>query len=804
MLRTPVQRGDTFLDGESCDPCVLLDRIARATEQAWPELGPAPPLPQVSLKANHLVRAETYYRGAGTSRDVAGKILPGAIGSVELQFVEPLGTAWATRMLLAGLCGIGKSTAMGQGRFHVEGARVHEHWPPRAAKTLCERMADETHLTAARESLRSAGPTPGADAITRDEFLESLTYRWPMLREALATGEHRAKPLRGLLLERPDGRIRALAIPTLEDRFLQRAAVEELSPALDELFEETSFAYRRGLSRRNAEHFVRRAYDEGFRHVLDADLRAFFDRVNWSLLRMRLCAYLGQDPAIELLMRWVEAPVEFGTRLIARKQGLPQGAVVSPLLANLYLDSFDEAIAAQGFRLARYADDFVVLCKSPQEVSRARSVVESELARLRLELAADKTSVTDFERGFEFLGYLFTHSVSLSRTPQPRNAVVLDTPEELATLRPLDPRAAETWLEEWLGAEVRELEVTHAPCFQTALAPNSPARRNVYVVQPGLRLSGSRRGLRVYDGETLLDEVAWSTISEVAVLGQRAMAPALFQQAMRHRVPISLYTRAGKPVGVVLPERVRSPSLTTRAHWHYCEDLQVRLRIARALVQAKIHNQRLLVRHQPGDNEAVRQRLALLSEQATRAEALQRLRGLEGAAAHAYFSAWSGWLPPELGFTTRSGRGAVDPVNAVLNLLYTQLFHRCWLACIANGLDPFLGILHEGRDRYAALAADLQEPFRFLCDRLALELFHRRRLTAQDFVRQQKPELLTRLTPEALKLVLGDWEQRLENTVRSAAGETRTYRGHIMAQAERLAQMVHGQRQELAPFQLKW
>lgn len=142
-------------------------------------------------------------------------------------------------------------------------------------------------------------------------------------------------------------------------------------------------------------------------------------------------------------------------------------------------------------------------------------------------------------------------------------------------------------------------------------------------------------------------------------------------------------------------------------------------------------------------------------------------------------------------------------MNALLNLLYTQLFHRCWMACIVSGLDPFLGVLHESTDRYAALAADIQEPFRFLCERQVLDLLHRRRLTRRDFVHQEKPEPLTRLTPDALRLVLGDWERRLETRVNATSG-TKSYRNHILAQAERMAALVRGERQDIGAFRLKW
>src|SRR5262249_2064257 len=140
VLRRPVQRRDTYLDEDSFDASSFFDRVARAASE-FPEVEDDP-WPAAKVVANRLARAETYYRGAnepGPRR--AGKILPGAIGTVRFELDEPLGLASAIRLLLGGLVGVGKSTSMGQGRFQVEGAPVHPRWPPPAAQTFCQRMA---------------------------------------------------------------------------------------------------------------------------------------------------------------------------------------------------------------------------------------------------------------------------------------------------------------------------------------------------------------------------------------------------------------------------------------------------------------------------------------------------------------------------------------------------------------------------------------------------------------------------------------------------------------------------------------
>jgi len=796
ILRTPVARKNTVFDDRSFDPVVFLGRVGESIGRAFPNLFPASPVPEVRLLANRMARTDASY---------PGKTIPGARGSIVMEIPCGLPHEWALALVVAGVIGVGKATNMGQGRFGVVGAAPVEGWPPRAARSIASRAGDPSNLALAREAVSRSGRTPGVDGIDHATFLDSLTYRMDILRERLETGEASAKPLRGIALRKADGRLRGLAVPTFEDRFLQRACFQELDPAVEQLLEDSNFAYRRGLSRRNAELSVRKAHDEGFKHVLDADIRSFFDFVDWQLLEVRLRALFGDDPIAGLLMAWVKAPVEFGGRLIHRTTGLPQGAVISPLLANVYLDVFDEAMAEQGFRLVRYADDFLVLCRSAEDVERARRTVDHELARLRLQLADEKTTITSFERGFRFLGFLFCRSLVFESPSGAARLLRADEWGEWPDAAEVDASQTTGWLETAIAGSPSGEGDVPAPeeRWRRPIVGAGGGRRPMYVIDPGVRLTGSHRGVRAYDGSVLRAEVAWQRISEIAILGGRQMSASLFQQALRHRVPVSLYSRSGEPVGLVLPDRVRTPGPLTRAHWHWHEAGETRMAVARSLVEAKIHNLRLLARRQRGDNADLLQYLERRSEDALRCESLERLRGIEGQAAHAWFARWPGWLEGAFPFPGRSGRGARDPINAVLNLLYSQLFRLCWMAAIAEGLDPYLGCLHEGRGRYAALAADLQEPFRFLCDRLGLRLAHTRQLSTDDFASHEKTRPVVRIRESGLRTILSAWEASLNVTVR-AGEETLTFRDHICAQARRFAQVVQLERAELKPFRLRW
>lgn len=801
--RTPVKKA--FMDDQLFELPPFWQRVQETITYWFPQLAPASAPGEMHLRHNQMARA--------VSRSTEKHYL-GACGSIVLELQQPLDLRWARALLLAGLIGTGRSTRMGQGRFSIVGAPLTEHWPPRPVETHCERAAEDANLELARIALQDSGPTPGVDGIERDAYVESLTYRKPVLQTRLALGDHRPSALRGLMVRKKSGGMRPLTIPTIEDRFLQRACMQVITPAIDELLEESSFAYRSGLSRRSAEYRVRRAYDDGFRFVLDADLKNFFDMVDFNLLEARLKAYLGaQDPVVGLLMAWVRAPVQFAGRTLHRTRGLPQGAVVSPMLANLYLDPFDEAVEALGHRLVRYADDFVVLCRSEEALAEARRAVEDQLERLQLSLSAEKTRHTTFDECFDFLGYMFCRATVLpaSRTQRaPRTGSLPPAPpdpdDEAALLTELQASDVGGWLATLRGTLEDELAKDDGDTsarFRSPITRTQPGRRPVYVISQGTRLTGSKHGLRVYEGERPIDEVAWGTISEIVVLGGRRVGPSVLQRAMRHQIPISFYSRTGQPLGVALPHRVRMPSPMTRTHWAHQERGLHTVAVASSLVEAKIHNLRLLMRYQPGELESAREAMHELGRSALRADSIPRIRGIEGQAAHLYFNHFTAWLPPAFHFLGRSGRGATDPVNALLNLLYTMLYRLCWMATLTEGLDPHLGILHQDSQRYAALAADMQEPFRFLCDRLVLELLRRRRIRPTDFQREQKDGPRVRLTPEALRLTLEAWEKRLDQQVK-AGGETRTYREHIYAQARRYGALVRGERATLDPFRLMW
>src|SRR5204863_2671706 len=248
------------------------------------------------------------------------------------------------------------------------------------------------------------GHTPGDYAGIEDLFAEQTAA-------ALRSGDYSPAPLLGFVAPKGKASVRPLAVPTVRDRVVQRAACALLGPSVETLLEDCSYAYRKGLSRAGAARAIERAYEDGYRYVLDADIESFFDAVEWERMFAKLEALFPFEPLVPLVEEWVKAPVIFEKSVIKRERGLPQGAPVSPLLANLFLDEFDEELLGRDYRLVRYGDDFVVLCRDLEAARRAREAARTALQHLGLTLHESKTAVRSLDEGLSYLGYLFCRSV---------------------------------------------------------------------------------------------------------------------------------------------------------------------------------------------------------------------------------------------------------------------------------------------------------------------------------------------------------------------------------------------------------
>ena len=250
----------------------------------------------------------------------------------------------------------------------------------------------------------------GVDKESIEEFEKNLNLNLKELHRLLKERRYNPRPVRQVLIPKPNSKdLRPLGIPTIRDRIVQQAVKRVIEPIFEAKFKEVSFGYR---ANRNAQKAIRKCREymkSGYQWVVDADIASFFDTVNHKLLMKALNEEIADGTLLNLIERFLKAGVMKERRWESTNEGVPQGGVISPLLANIYLHCFDEVMAGRGYRLVRYCDDFVIFTKFKRKGERALQVTREILeGKLMLKLHPEKTKIVHaYYDGFEFLGCLF-------------------------------------------------------------------------------------------------------------------------------------------------------------------------------------------------------------------------------------------------------------------------------------------------------------------------------------------------------------------------------------------------------------
>jgi len=268
-----------------------------------------------------------------------------------------------------------------------------------------ETILDRNNLVIAYERVKANNGAPGVDGMSVEAFLAHAKQHWPTIAEKLKTGCYKPGAIRGVSIPKPQGGERSLGIPNVQDRVIQQALSQVLSPLYEADFSQHSYGYRPGRSAHDAVEAARNYVLEGKTWVVDIDISAFFDEVNHDILMAKISGKVSDKRVLRLIGDYLRAPMQRNGQLEKRSRGTPQGGPLSPLLANIYLDALDQELEQRGLSFCRYADDMVILVSSERSGERILESLTAWIAkRLKLRVNVNKSGVGRPWDG-KFLGF---------------------------------------------------------------------------------------------------------------------------------------------------------------------------------------------------------------------------------------------------------------------------------------------------------------------------------------------------------------------------------------------------------------
>ena len=294
--------------------------------------------------------------------------------------------------------------------------------------SLIDKVWREDNLRAAFKDVAANKGSAGVDHVDVTAYAERLDAEIAKLAEELQTGTYRPQPLKRVYIDKPGSvEKRPLGIPTVRDRTVHGAVKQVVEPIFEAGFAANSYGFRPGRGCKDALREVQRLLDDGWTQVVDVDIKSFFDTIDHELLMKQIEVRLSDGRLLDLMRLFLKQGVLDGTDHWEPEEGTPQGGVISPLLANIYLNPLDWRLLEGGYQSVRYADDMVILCRTAAEADGALSLIRQWVEGARLTLHPEKTRIVDTtqpEAYFDFLGYRFKRTERQSRlirVPRPKS-----------------------------------------------------------------------------------------------------------------------------------------------------------------------------------------------------------------------------------------------------------------------------------------------------------------------------------------------------------------------------------------------
>jgi group II intron reverse transcriptase/maturase len=287
--------------------------------------------------------------------------------------------------------------------------------------SVIDKVYRRLNLHISYEKVKTHKGAGGIDGVSIEEFEKKLGENIEEIHRLLYEDKYTPSPVRRVYIPKPNGDRRPLGIPTIRDRVVQQALLNRMEKIFESKFKDCSYGFRPGRSTLEAISKVEEYLKAGNCWVVEIDIEKFFDTVNHELLIDFVNEEIADGRVLRLIRAFLKAGVMEEAQILKQERGTPQGGVISPILANIYLHMYDEMMMQGGYKIVRYADDVVILCQSREEAEEALRRTEDILeGKLGLKLNKEKTKVVHKKQSFEFLGYAFGSGYSDYKIPRKR------------------------------------------------------------------------------------------------------------------------------------------------------------------------------------------------------------------------------------------------------------------------------------------------------------------------------------------------------------------------------------------------
>ena len=546
--------------------------------------------------------------------------------------------------------------------------------------------------------------------LTGKEYAETLS-------KELTKGTYSPSPNTAFTIRKKDGSDRLIESLHAQDLIVHQYVFKTIAETFDRFFEEGSIGFRKGISRQKAVEMVQSALAEGYAYVVESDIEDFFPSVELDVLEHLLESSLPKEDRllIDLLKKIIHMGYVLNGAFVERKKGLAQGSPLSPLFANLYLDSFDEQAEQWNVKMIRYADDFIILTKTKEDAAEVLSKTEASLSKLGLKIKKKKTSIVPIKDGFQFLGIKFTGS-----------EVTVDPEENLRKFK-----------------------------------------KPLYITEPFLFLSLNGEALDIRRQGKVIETIPVRRISEIMVMEKSSFSTALMRKCTEENIPLTVTLNSGYYITTIKPDSKRYYDISFQHARKYASltDTEI-LSFAKEFAATKVKNYSSLFRqkYKKGQYKFLNE-LDETAKNIYAAAAINEVRGYEGIAARNIYKNINDLIDNESFWIKKRDRKNPDRINSLINFGHYLLFSRINATLRAMGLNPYLGFLHSPEDNYESFVCDIQELFRARVDRFLIRIINLKIITAEDFNETDRGAYLTH---EAKVKYLDKFEYEME---RKGSGE---------------------------------